>query len=199
MKAIEKMIHEHARAVKSGGIKPPDCDCPKCKGKPKTYKRHDSYPRIVKFVIDSFVQTVTTLLIRWKCPLCKKTFVSYPNFLLPYRQYVAANILGLSSAYLDQDYETYRSTTTHNGSAIGYADDENKIDERQFAHSTIWRWLSSLGTAARMLKPENKIIIAPNKYRSNNRMRILELAKAVLNSGMELHKILFPQWATALG
>jgi len=169
---MEEIIHGHSRAVKSGGIKPPDCDCPKCKGKPETYKRHDSYPRIVKFVIDGFIQTRTTLLIRWKCPLCKKTFVSYPKFLLRYKQYVATNILTLCSTYLEQDHETYRSTITDNGTAIGYADDEDKIDERQLAHPTLWRWLGFLGAAARILSLGANTHVSATKYRLNALARL---------------------------
>ena len=45
---------------------------------------------------------------RWKCTLCKRTFIVYPKFGLPYKRYLLPDIIELTDKYLEEDRQTYR-------------------------------------------------------------------------------------------
>ena len=194
---IEEKVNQHTKDIENRNFKPPECPCPKCHELPDTYKPHEYPVRIVRFIIDNVVVTISTLLIRWKCTLCRKTFTQYPYFLLPYKQYTVVDILRLSESYLENDDLTYRDVANFNGNLIFHKDrNENIPDDRYFAPATIWRWLDFLGAdpviidealnQIRQKAAGNTLFrqifpIVRHKYLSLKRKMILENARKLIH------------------
>lgn len=187
MSIIEK-IKAHGQEVLSGNI-PSDLEvCPRCEGNPESFKPHDYRGRLFLVIIDGLVQQIPSFLARWRCPLCHRPFTYYPDFAMPYKRYVKDDVLELSRQYVEDDHSSYRDVVQDNASAIGYDSGEDTIDERQLAPSTVWRWLSYVGSLQQALykalhlirqkSPSSGIFrqIRPvhvQKYRSHGRKKLL--------------------------
>lgn len=193
---IEEMIRKHTDAVISGNIRSPQRSCPHCFETLDTFKLHESRKRGFRFIAGCFVRIIISLLIRWKCPICGRTFTEYPAFALPYKRYVLMDIERLSEDYLE-DEKSYQQTVSHEGEAIGYEERDGKIDERQLSASTPWRWLGFLGSMNNTLTevlnlieqkaPQSSIFrqllpLWPGKYRSEKRKLLLQSAWKLLQA-----------------
>ena len=96
--------------------------------------------------------------------------------------------------------------------------DDGTIDERSLAHSTLHRWIPLFATLGATLLEARRLIrarsatsallrkifpIAPRKYRSHKRRRVLETALGALWTEREYHVLfcrsIFPELATAAG
>ena len=215
MSPIEMEIQQHTASVKSCMIDPPQGRCPKCSEKPATFKRHDCRVRFFRFIVECFVHVIKSLLVRWRCPICGRTFTDYPSFALPHKRYVLMDIERLSRDYVEDEQQTYRKVVSDQDMPIGYQGCDNEIDERFLVPSTPWRWISSLGSIKKTLNqalhlirqkdPKNSIfrdifLVAPRKYRSSQRKTILENTWRLLRAGMEFHRLfghkIFPHLAT---
>lgn len=198
MNCVEQMINEHNAKVKSVIIECSCSQCPKCHECCNGFKRHDIYERRVCFIMDGFIKTVIVWLKRWKCPLCKRTFVDYPCFLLPYKHYTVADIQELSLRYLSYDEQTYRSAVTDEGLTIGYSENDGEINEQQLVPSTLWRWLSSIAKLcfATAQTATFSLVIPASKYRSKERKQVLQQARAALEPDKKLNSVIFPYFAT---
>lgn len=215
MSPIEIEIQRHTASVKSCMIDPPKGCCPRCSEQPTTFKRHDCRVRFFRFIVESFVHVVESLLIRWKCGICGRTFTDYPSFAFPHKRYVLMDIERFSRDYVEHEQQTYRQTASHNDMPIGYEERDGIIDECWFSHTTPWRWIGRLGAMkntaaeARHLirqKDSNSSIfrevfpVSPRKYQSLERKLLLQGARALLRAQEEFcrlfgHKI-FPYFAT---
>lgn len=150
MSIIEK-IKAHGQEVLSGNI-PADLEvCPRCGGNPESFKPHDFRNRLFLVITDGLVQQIPSFLARWRCPLCHRPFTYYPDFAMPYKRYVKDDVLEFSRQYVEDDCSSYRDVVQDNASAIGYDSGEETIDERQLAPSTLWRWLSYIGSLQQVL------------------------------------------------
>lgn len=85
-------------------------------------------------------------MARWKCLECGKTFTAYPPFASPYKRYALDDILRLSSKYIQDEQQTYYTVVTHEGSSIGYEEENKKNVDHFLAPSTLWRWIRWSGT-----------------------------------------------------
>jgi transposase-like protein len=147
------------------------------------FKRHEARQRQFYVVIDQFVQVVIGLLIRWKCPGCNKTFTDYPEFALPYKRYTLPMIKAYSHHYVDDDVMTYRGLIDN--LPVEYPDSEKQTD-----HSTVHRWISTLGDYSAIVRRAHDLIdqkdpgstvcresanlsVGPSKYRSYSRKQLL--------------------------
>lgn len=185
--------------------------CPKCKSSHSDFTLHERRHRLFYVIIDSLVHTIESFLGRWKCPLCKATFTSYPEYALPYKRYVRDFCVSLGKAYLENDTATYRSVS----SSIGYTTQTQKTDNRMLAGTTVWRWLSFFGSLKNTLCNAFEIIrqsapnstvfrkmspIHPKKYQSKKRKIVLERAFQLFTAEAEFQGILghsfFPDLAT---
>ena len=210
-------IHTFTQAVARGEV---SCDvetCLRCGGRPVSFCRHDARKRIFLVILDRLVHEVLSLLLRWKCPLCKKTFTTYPVFALPWKRYVRKEVLRFSERYVTEDQSSYRKSATEGGLAIFYdGSDAAKIDDRQFAHTTIHRWFPFLGSLKRTARDALRLIrektpgsgifrkilpVPPWKYRSEERREVLFGSRQLLQVESEFRALfassLFPRFATA--
>jgi len=210
----EEKIKKHTEKIKAKQYDEPRGLCPKCSEKPECFKLHESRPRKFLFIVADIVKQVESLLLRWKCILCKATFTEYPDFALPYKRYVTDDILRLSGRYLEQYLETYRRLVTDQT-------DPNRTLPTAYkqggclAHSTPWNWMKLLGGLPVMYQAGLELIgrfepgtdlfrrftpVAPRKYRSPARKKLLQKVKnlLLLNARQEdlfSHRI-FPRFKT---
>jgi len=216
---LEK-IKRYDLAVKMGEIECRHENCPKCGEEVKKFNLHEYKQRIFFVIIEVFVITIETLLIRWKCPLCKKTFMGYPSFAIPYKNYTKEDVLRLSKKYILEQETSYENCASHEKIVIQHEEEKNDQSEKNssykiFEKSTIYRWISSLGKLTKALKQVleliNKVSVDPKifrgfkpifckKYLSEKRKIILEIVQKLLAADDEFRKkftlSIFPQFAT---
>jgi hypothetical protein len=209
--ATVEQINEYTIKVLKGLIScilPP---CPGCGLESDWYKRHEARRRKFHVVIEQIVHVVSGLLIRWKCPVCGKTFTQYPDFALPHKRYTLPTIMDLSSKYTENEAATYRKIVR--SAQPGYHD-----SERQLEHSTVHRWLTSLSRLKMTLSRAADLIlqaapcsnacrdaaglsVPPAKHRSAGRKSMLERCRRLFffvdayRATFDLS--IFPELATA--
>jgi hypothetical protein len=132
------------------------------------------------------------LLIRWKCPVCRRSFSQYPPFAVPFKRFTHETIKSLCLAYLETPGVTYRSAVRDDGMEIAYPECHPHCDSIEdddaatavLSHTALYRWISSIGDLA-TLKPASSDASPPNlesaKYRSATREQTLLQCRNVLN------------------
>ena len=126
----------------------------------------------------------------------------------------------LAASYVENDRQTYRGTASPAGRTTGYVTPPgaSAIDERQLDHSTIWRMVGWLGGQVAALLVARRLIqkrqpsstchrfvgaVAPHKFRSRKRERILRHARQLLHVIAEWEGLFperfFPRFATRSG
>jgi len=191
-------------------------DCPHCRS-PGYFKRHEVRGRIWLVIIGRMVQKVNTVITRCKCQICGKTFTLYPPFGMRYKRYLRVQLLDMGRRYLEDGQLTYRQGVKRENLSIFWSgDSEEEIDERSLAHSTLYRWLTSLEGFGNTVRAAGKLLesracnfhrmplmIFYRKYRSQKRKIILEecLRLFGVESEYRLHfgSSFFPNLATACG
>jgi len=215
---IEK-IKAHEKEIISGKTLEGLHQCPKCQGIPQSFDSHGIRMRMFLVIKGAFVHQIESFLSRWKCPLCMSTFTYYPEFALPFKRYLKDSLLPIARNYLEEDNYTYRQVVLHehSGAAIGYtpSQEEEHIDERQLPGSTIWRWLSFIGSLKQRLShslnlireesPESTIFrkifpVHPKKYKSEERKILLGFCQRFFAAHDEFVRLfersIFPRFAT---
>lgn len=208
---IEEEIESYSRAIKMGEYPKPGEQCPRCKENPGEFKLHDQRKRKFRVVVEALVKVIITVLIRWKCPLCKKTFSMYPSFAVAHKQYTLPQILEISERYLKQKEVCYEDAPREGELRIGYLGKPDSF----LAGSTVWRWVGWLGSLHEPLSKALDLIrqkcpsttdifrrVEPafgNKYKSDVRRIVVGTAMRVLSIFKEYEKIFhrpfFPQFA----
>ena len=170
---------------------PTKCRCPNCKGKPGRFKLHEKRVRKILIETDEILEK-TTRLLRWKCPLCNKTWTEYPWFIEANKRYLKPIIVLKALEYISIGNSTYRGLTSLEKMPIWYNGDEDPDNARSQSHTTLHRWVGWLGDfeieVFRYMdwlyqqKPEveihrREILISRHKYRSERRLSILEVVK----------------------
>mgnify|MGYP001057993710 FL=1 len=84
--------------------------CPVCSTSPDLFTRHQARPRKFYILCEKLVQTVICLVIRWRCPGCRKTYTQQPPFAFPRKRYTRESILDFSTRYVEDEAATYRTT-----------------------------------------------------------------------------------------
>jgi len=201
---LEEKIQQHTNAIISGEISPPEGCCPLCFTQPITFKLHECRRRSFRYTVGNYVKTIMSLLARWKCPACGKTFTTYPPFALPHKRYVLTDIKRLSKQYLEDEHQSYRTTVTFKGLPIGYQEKDDKNVDHFLDPSTAWRWIRWLGFnrsyANQGLHLTGHIVqhssifqlvprVVSGKYRSLHRKIILQSAKALLYTEQEFQRL----------
>ena len=146
-----QVIHDHTEAVRAGRVAYEGTVCPRCAGIPDVFKIHDRRRRTFRVVVESLVQRVSALVVRWKCALCRQTFSPCPDFALPYKRYVRGVVLAFSQSYLGDDSTSYCRAVRVEGLPIFYDSAAGVVDERVLAPSTLHHWLGWLGRLERTL------------------------------------------------
>ena len=174
--------------------------CPRCAADPSEFNRHELRKRQFYVIVEQFVKIVFGLLIRWKCPHCKKTFTDYPDFAVPYKRYTIPTILAFSCRYTEYEHMTYRQITaeTH----VGYPEKESRL-----VHTTVYRWIKSIGSYCDIIRNAQDLILQADpssnicrslanlpipgkKYRSMERFRQLFKCRQFLKLE-ELYRVMF--------
>jgi len=136
-----KSIQQHLDDIISGEIPEPKECCPRCFSKPGTFKLHECRKRAFRYIAGNFVKVLITLLARWKCLDCGKTFTIYPPFAAPHKRYTMTDILSLRNKLIQDEQQTCYTAVTHEGSPIGYQEENEKNVDHFLAPSTLWRWI----------------------------------------------------------
>ena len=212
---IEEEIQAHTEKVKTRQIR---CDlevCPRCEGVPGFFNLHDVRERTFLVIFDRLVRTILSLLPRWKCPLCGKTFTGYPPFAVRYKRYVRETVMESSRRYVEDDRMTYREGVCKNCLPIFHdCEAEDEIDDRTLAPSTLHRWITTLGGLAETLRASLKLIgskssgifrkvfpASSRKHRTEDRKALLEDCLRLLLAEEEYSSLfgvsIFPRLATA--
>lgn len=200
---VRQRIEQYKREAESQEC--PECCCPHCRQMPPGYRRHAARKRQFYVIAGNWAHRFFTVLIRWKCLLCGVTFTFYPSFCMPYKRFVLADITRLSGSYVEADEATYRSVV-----GIGHRDELPL--EKQVSHSTVWHWLSDLGTWKARLQEGLRLLqekdpglgvhrqirpVAARKYRSEWRREQLYTARFLLRIADAFSRIfgqvLFPR------
>ena len=114
--------------------------CPQCQA--TAFKRHDKRRRKFLVIVEQLINEVFGLLTCWKCPGCGRCFTGYPPFALPYKRYTLPTICYFTQRYVQNDSISYRKLTQQ--AQIGSPQICNP-QEWQFHHTTIHRWIGTLG------------------------------------------------------
>ncbi len=129
--------------------------CSACGTSPEGFRRHEARPRTFHILWETVVQTIRCLVIRWRCPGCRKSFTQQPPFAFPRKRYTRESILDLSARYVEDPAATYRATvSTDEGMEIFHASCDKSL-----AHSSPYRWISCLGGLREILRTAQDLIL----------------------------------------
>jgi len=122
--------------------------CPRCGTGSNLFKRHEHRRRRFRILLDMIVKVVVCSVIRWKCPVCKKTCTQQPPFALPLKRYTRDTILGLIESHLEDDTSSYRRSVLEDGASFLYtpAAKDDLPSGRELAHSSLYQWITSVST-----------------------------------------------------
>lgn len=217
--ATAVQIESYSEKVRKGqnpcGLPP----CPHCQITSDYFSQHEKRKRRFFIFAEQIVKVIIGLLCRWKCPGCGKTFTDYPEFAIPYKRYTLPTIMAFTHWYVNDEPMTYRKLVQE--VAIGYESRENgDIDERQLAHSTIFRWITTLGDFSEIIRKGQDLInqadpasticrdlagltISAKKYMSSARKKVLHCCRQILHLDavyrLCFKASIFPKLATACG
>jgi len=204
-------FERHTQSVLDGSYVCRTESCPHC-DVTGSIRRHAVRERTFLVVVGLWVHCVRSVVCRYLCTSCGRTFTDYPAFALPHKRYVVATLLAHAGAYLHDDAATYRSSVsagtgapTFYGSAqAGSAGGEPAIDDRALAPSTPWRWMAWLAAMTQTASRAKRLIreatsrllrssrlVARRKARSDRRRAIL-LGAADLIATAAAYSAAFP-------
>ncbi len=149
-------INQHTEQVLKGENPCPVTNCPKCRAKSDRFKPREAKPRIFYVVIEQVIQVVNAFLTLWKCPECGKCFMGYPPFAMPYKRYTTATICEFSRRYVENDAMTYRGVIDQTPLLSA------TTPEWELSHTTIHRWITSLGRLDMTLAKAQDLIMQAN-------------------------------------
>lgn len=218
--AAAEQIQRHTDQVRQGldpCYLPP---CPHCGVTPDFFKRHEKRRRIFKIILAQIVKEVPGLLSRWECTGCNKTATSYPWFALPYKRFTLPTIQSFSSSYVQDPSASYRKLIAECPLVYETSPDSDSNRDPMMEHSTIHRWISTMGSYSSLVKSATDLIlqadpasslcrdlaglkISPGKYRSSSRKQtlftcfhlvfLMPLYRTIFRTGI------FPELATRSG
>jgi hypothetical protein len=115
--------------------------CPRCGIEAHHFRFHAYRERRFLIIVEMIVQSAYAPLVRFRCPGCRKTVASYPDFAIPHKHYTRQSITGFAERYVASDATTYQQAVmvTEQNSVPGYPDEEKSL-----APSTVYRWITSL-------------------------------------------------------
>ena len=135
--------------------------CQLCHTPSSLFMRHQARPRRFYILSDMLVQVVLCLVIRWRCSGCKKSFTQQPPFAFPRKRYTRESILEFSGCYLEEKASSYRAAVLEESVSFLHAPatKEDPISGKELAHSTLYRWITSLGHMKEVLRCAQDLIL----------------------------------------
>ena len=187
-------INQHSEQVLKGENSCPVSICPKCGAKSNNFKHREAKPRIFYVLIEQVIQVVNAFLTLWRCPECKKCFMGYPPFAMPYKRYTTATICEFTRRYVENDDMSYRGVINETPLF------SETTPERELVHTTIHRWITTLGRMDMTLARAQDLIMQANplstisrdmaavgiacqKYTSEARKSLLLTCRKMLKTG----------------
>lgn len=155
--ATKEQIERHSDQVRRNQIHCHLPPCSDCKVNSDNFRLHDKRKRQFYVIIEQFLEVVIGLLARWKCSGCGKSFTEYPAFALPYKRYTLPTIKFFSQKYAATDEMSCRKLTKE--TPVGYETKEEEMVERQLDHSTIHRWIGTLGGFETIVRKAQDLIL----------------------------------------
>jgi transposase-like protein len=218
--AILEEVQAYTDALTRGAVRCELAACPRCGLEGASFSLHEVRGRTYLVAVGRLVESVASLVSRWKCRSCRTTFTLYPSFALAHKRYVRQTVFERSQVYLGDERQSYRTAVRidrmpifHQSSAAGEA-----LEDRTLAASTLHRWLATLGRLSKTLQqalhlirardPTSglfrtlaAIVIAPWRYRSEERAALLRSGSHLLLAGPAYRALfgvsIFPNLATA--
>ena len=105
------------------------------------------------------------LVIRWRCPGCKKTFTQQPPFALSCKRYIREILLNIRRRLSGRgSFDLSQSGFGRRYAEIFHASTGGKRtpDDRSLAHSTPYRWINALGGFKEILRCAQDVILQKN-------------------------------------
>jgi hypothetical protein len=169
------------------------------------FHRHQRRSRWFLVVLDKMVWPILCILWRWRCTVCGMTFTHLPAGCLPFKRYLREEIEERCERYVEDERISYRKVVRDEGAAVVYDDpvadgcssEAQREDEsvRELAPSTPHRWISTIGGCTERWQPLisrarqsemgarlSSIVIAPWKYRSLARKKLLHACCLLLRA-----------------
>ena len=203
---VVQAIRRYEEDVRHHRVRPQLSQCPRCGCRadgPAFFRCHERRARTFLVVVADLVYRVASVITRWRCGRCRRTFTWYPPFAAPHKRYVLAEMLERCRAYVERDGQSYRKGVQEGGRPLFHeqpraeqitaeSTEEDKASERvpALAHTTLYRWVSLLGGWGHTLRRAWNLIkqkrpwaagvrevagrrVAPGKFRSRARRRVL--------------------------
>ena len=158
-------IAAHSARVRKGNHRCSLSRCPHCGRAPESmlfFRRHALRHREFLVIQGRYVHTVEGLLARWRCPFCRRTFTEYPPFALPFKRYAVSQIAPRALDYVEEDGISYRKAVLETFMPIFHwfdpaaGPDARADDEPVLAHTTLYRWVSTLGNGLGNTTPRER-------------------------------------------
>ena len=144
LSATPEDIKAYQEQLEKNKIKPDNLPpCPQCSVESAFFKEHAYRDRTFLVIVDMLVKTVFSVLLRFRCPECGKTFTYYPDFALPYKRYTRQTVTHFSRSYVQDPDATYQKAAMVGTSVPGYPGDQQTL-----APSTIHGFITSVSGLA---------------------------------------------------
>ena len=187
--ATREEIKAYQEEVEKGKITSKDLGpCLRCNLESRYFKIHAYRERSFLIIVDMLVEAFRSVLVRFICTGCGKTFTFYPDFAVPHKHYTRQTVVKFSKSYVEDNQKTYKD-------AVMTVDGVPECSEkgRPLAPSTIHRWISTLadiftayqqantkplqkGAPSRLCKTQ----IPKKKYRTLRRKELLLKCRELL-------------------
>ena len=157
--ATIREIQDHSEKVRRGKVLWSPKSCPKCSASADGIKRHAVRCRQFYVIVDQVIQIVIGLLLRWRCPVCKKTFTDYPPFAISYKRFTVPTLMAFAETYIFGTRMTYRGLLDKNPV-------EYKESGKWMEFSTPHRWISTLGSFVKTVRTGMSLVLEANPMSS---------------------------------
>jgi len=180
------------------------CDsCPRCKKKVSGFARHDISPRQFRIREGDLIHTIDSWRVRFRCPACQKVFTEYPPFALPYKRFAKPTLIEHAKKYLGNDH-SYRQAVRGTHTPVSY---DGQEQGRQLRRSTVWKWLTWLGSLKETLQRATSLVLEKNpnanpardvppissmKFCLQERHDVLHLAARLLGAAQKVGQLFAP-------
>lgn len=180
-------------------------------------KMHEIRPRKYRVIVNMLVLVFPSLIARWKCHECGKTFTITPDFALPNKRYVKVVVLQGANDYAKNDETSYEKTAEKMSNGYSGINKDGEPDpfapppknpetgnEASLAASSIYRWATYLGEepdvaqkALRMITQSDPtstlfrltFAIPARKYRTQGRKTVLQNCRKLLEINKNFESI----------
>ena len=162
--ALIRLIEDHSQNVRSHTVTCTTTICRHCgfhaAGDPDhPFTLHGNRPRHFLVLVGLYVRKVIGLLARWRCPHCRRTFTDYPWFACPYKAYTLPQMAERAAKYVNDTAASYRKGVCSANLPVFHAAGPVAISTHRqqsepepslttMAHTSLFRWVTTLGTGA---------------------------------------------------